>query len=643
MRWWWLFVSIAVLGGAATPSAAAQVPPATFPLIDSVLTLEDAAEFATLTHILRPLRYDTPALHYMRMQARELDNCAAESFANNYLGKIERNASRFERALEYHDLALVAAKRCGDTVLLAAAHNGRGVVFRRQDQIAGAVEAHEAARAVARAVHEKSDEIVFELGVAINSLGNIYLATEQWTDAEREFRESMRLQRPLGNDLGMAINYHNLGYALEQQGMLDTAMRYYERSLSYNEKIDSDIGRALCHTSMADLQLDIGNTGEALPLARLAVEYAQRENDAFYIASALTVLGRALTAAGALDEARDPLMRGLSVADDKGFTYERGRAHQSLAKLDSLSGDYLSALRHFNEGAAAERELLSDVNRRIVGSLSAKLETERQAAKIEKLAQDYELVRERAQRDRLLLTTFVIGAAFLGGLALVLYRQRRIVEDRDRAQLERSRLASQMNPHFLFNALNSIKAFLIDNDREAAISYLSTFAKLVRRILNSSINDTVTLGEELENSQLYVRIENARLQDEIDFELKVDDEVSLSAIRIPPLTLQPFLENAVWHGLQASDGEKHLQLLVSQRGKHGVRIRIVDNGVGREAAAKARATRVLKRASVGIDLTRQRLDHYASARSTKAEFKTLDLIAPDGEAMGTEVVLDIGG
>ena len=611
-------------------------------LVDSVLAAPARTHFTTLRHVLRPVRYDTAALAYMLARARTTDNCQAEAFANNYLGRIARNASDYETAVAHHDRALAVATACRDTILIAAAHNGRGVAFRRQDRIAEAVEAHEAARAITRAVDAPTDPVTFELGVAINSLGNIYLSTEQWEEAAEEFRTSMAIQEPLGNDLGMAINYHNLGYAHERMGDPDTAMRFYERSLAYNEKIDSDVGRTLCYTSMSGLHLDLGHRERALQLGRRAFALSRDLGDPFYEASARVAFGQALARSNSYLEAQRQLRSALDIAVAKGYIQESVQAYEALARLDSLRGDYLGALRLKNLGAAAERELINQKNQRIVSSLSAKLRSERQGLELERLARENEIVREESRRERYLLIAGLIAAGALAAFFFVLYRQRRITADRDRTRLEQQRLSSQMNPHFLFNALNSVKAFIIDNERTAAIRYLDAFAKLVRRILDSSINETVSLREELENCELYVRIENARLGNTVDFECRVNEKVDLDAHRVPPLVLQPFLENAFWHGLQRKTGERHLLLEVKPSDTGGVCVRVRDNGVGRAAAAAATAHRKVKRRSVGLDVTRRRLAYFANERGVDADFATRDLHAADGAPAGTEVTLRIG-
>ena len=653
----------------AAADVAAGLDPADRRLVDSLLGAIPDHRFERLRVGSRPIRRDSAALDYLRRRGRAEGHCTAEAFANDMLGKLERNAADFDDAVAFHEAARAIAEACDDTTMVATALNGIGVVYRRQDKITLALDAHTAALRIADAHPRPPGGLTYAIGVALNSLGNIYLTLEQWGDAEREFARSLRVQDSIGNALGVAINNQNLGYAARGRGDLAAALAYFEASQDINEQIGSDFGLVLNYIAIADLYSLTGREREGLAILERALPMAEAIGDPYHTAHANIVMGAAHTRLRNADRAEPYLRRGLDLARAGEHLQHEVRALRLLSTVDSLRGDYRAALEYYQRAETAEERLLNRNTRRFVGDLSTKLTAERQRAEIEQLAQENALVRERSRRDRIVLLAVLGTVLFAAVLLVVLYRQRRIIETRDLAHLEQQRLASQMNPHFLFNALNSIKAFLIDNEREAAIRYLDTFAQLVRRILKSSIDETVTLREELENCRLYIRIENARLNHEVDYAMDVDPRVDLDAVQVPPMLLQPFLENAFWHGLQPKRGDKRLDIYVAlqdaRRGELGrdraaaegpdvvvvddddpsaarVRITIADNGVGRAAAERAKANRVRPRKSVGIDITRRRLEVFAKQAGTRATFRTLDLIAPDGEALGTEVVLEVG-
>lgn len=203
------------------------------------------------------------------------------------------------------------------------------------------------------------------------------------------------------------------------------------------------------------------------------------------------------------------------------------------------------------------------------------------------------------------------------------------------ANMRLEALRNQMNPHFIFNALNSIKVYIIENDKEKAVYYLNKFSKLIRIILESSKREEVSLIEELDVLELYMNMENIRFQNAILFDLAVDPNLSLGDVKIPPLILQPFIENALWHGLMLKEGEKKIGLKVYfVDGKTQIEIR--DNGIGREKAMRMKEMKGLKRESMGLGFTQERLDNFNKKNKKNYHFEFEDLYA-NGSPAGTSV------
>jgi sensor histidine kinase YesM len=200
-------------------------------------------------------------------------------------------------------------------------------------------------------------------------------------------------------------------------------------------------------------------------------------------------------------------------------------------------------------------------------------------------------------------------------------------------------LRSQMNPHFIFNALNSIKVFLIESDKENAVLYLNKFAKLIRMVLESSREFKISLGEELDIAKLYVSLEAIRFEDGIDFTIDVERGISLRDTKVPPLVFQPFLENAVWHGLMPKKGPKSILIRVFSE-EEGVVVSIRDNGIGRAASGKMKANQTIQKQSIGISLSSDRLNFFNQSEKFNYYFEILD---HDGNSVerGTEAVFHL--
>ncbi len=200
-------------------------------------------------------------------------------------------------------------------------------------------------------------------------------------------------------------------------------------------------------------------------------------------------------------------------------------------------------------------------------------------------------------------------------------------------------LRTQMKPHFLFNALNSIRALILHQKNEDAYDSLSKFSKLIRYILESSEYDTVTISEEIKMLKLYVNLEQMRFNDQLDFTFEIGSQIEKDQDLIPPLILQPFIENAILHGLSLKEGNKKLLVRIEKEKNHLSCI-VRDNGVGREHAAQVKAPSQKK--SMAIDLTHKRIQLLSKNRLLKEvqadpDIEILDLKSQVGESQGTEV------
>ncbi|MBA4848956.1 histidine kinase [Emticicia sp. BO119] len=178
-------------------------------------------------------------------------------------------------------------------------------------------------------------------------------------------------------------------------------------------------------------------------------------------------------------------------------------------------------------------------------------------------------------------------------------------------QVEMMALRSQMNPHFLFNSLNSIRYMVMVNDNENATDYLSKFSKLLRMILNHSEKNVIRLSEELVALRLYLDIEKRRFGDNFNYAIMIDEQIEIEALQIPPMLLQPFVENAIWHGLMPSTkADKRIEVFVKKINDSMVEFLIKDNGVGRLKANELKQKSMKQHQSKGTDITNQRVELF---------------------------------
>ena len=227
-----------------------------------------------------------------------------------------------------------------------------------------------------------------------------------------------------------------------------------------------------------------------------------------------------------------------------------------------------------------------------------------------------------------------IVALVLAGSVLLFFRLRenRIKKEQARqtainkqiAEIRMIALRGQMNPHFIFNSLNSIQHFITTRDKEEALNYLSKFSKLIRKILENSRENTVSISNELQLLELYIQLEQLRFSNKFDYHIAIDERVDTENTEIPPLLIQPYIENAILHGLVNKNGKGDLWFSLERN--NGLLIcKIEDNGIGRARAQEIEQGKVSRHKSLGIKVTEERISGLFELLDYKMEVVTEDL------------------
>jgi ligand-binding sensor domain-containing protein len=206
------------------------------------------------------------------------------------------------------------------------------------------------------------------------------------------------------------------------------------------------------------------------------------------------------------------------------------------------------------------------------------------------------------------------------------------------AELEMQALRAQMNPHFIFNSLNSINMFILENNNLQASEYLSKFSRLVRLILQNSQEAFIPLEKELEALQLYLELEALRFENKFEYKITVDEDIDTTVLKVPPLIIQPYAENAIWHGLMHKQEKGYLEIEIYQQ-EEVLFCKITDDGIGRKRAAELKSKSGTIQKSLGMRIT---ADRIAMLHQQNKTFITItDLVLADGNPGGTEVLIEI--
>jgi tetratricopeptide (TPR) repeat protein/anti-sigma regulatory factor (Ser/Thr protein kinase) len=303
-----------------------------------------------------------------------------------------------------------------------------------------------------------------------------------------------------------------------------------------------------------------------------------------------------------------------------------------------LEKDDLRPAMHYLQAYTAAKDTLDRLTRnREAVEIQTRFETTRKDAEILALNQANKL-----KEFRLMQFTWFIGglaglAILIVFMAVILHRQNQLKNSRQTLLLQQRLLRSQMNPHFLFNSLASIQNFIIKEKPSLASDYLGRFSKLMRQILNSTAVEYVPLEEEISSIENYLALQKVRYRDMFDYTLEVDEEIDTETTRIPPMLAQPFIENAIEHGIMNKGSKGNIGVRFNLENDQ-VLFEVEDDGIGREKAQELLNQRDKTHKSMATDITRERIAILNRKLKRKITMEMVDLKDENGQARGTRVV-----
>ena len=327
-------------------------------------------------------------------------------------------------------------------------------------------------------------------------------------------------------------------------------------------------------------------------------------------------------------------------------------ATRKLSEVFATVGDYDNALKSYQEYVELVDELYIKKEQEIqqIKIFSKKIsnnqnrisslekDKELTESKISLAYVDQKLSEESNQRQRLIIYSLFGGFLLMSLLVYYMYRNSKQQKMANNLLALKS-MRSQMNPHFIFNALNSVNSFIAVNDERNANRYLSEFSVLMRSVLENSDEDFIPLIKEIELLELYVKLEHNRFKEKFDYEITVDKSINLEHFSIPPMLLQPYIENAVWHGLRYKIEKGHLNINIQPKTKGEITITISDDGIGRSRSKALKTDHQKKQNSKGMNNIKKRVAILNEMYKDKVDVMIDDF--QDLEDAGTKVVVTL--
>lgn len=483
---------------------------------------------------------------------------------------------KFEEALKVMLEGLELRIQCGDSTNLAAYYLNIGDVYKQLNIDKKWKLFLEKARKLAATPNYAT----FDTKICIlNELGSMYDDNKAYDQAISAYQEMYNLSKKEGFINGMATALNNLASVYLETRQNKKALLATQESLTLNKKDNNYYGLVFSNNLMGDVYLALGNTFEA----------------------------------------KQYYKEGINLANKYDFKTEFVNSYEGLYKTYRKEGNWKEALYYHEQTHRLTDSLKNNELQEKVLEIEAKYQAENKERQIELLHNENELKNARIK----LQNVYIWGVSFLFILvsagSVWIVRQKRIKQRAKQVELEQKLLRSQMNPHFLFNSLGAIQSYMLKNDGRKAAFYLSNLSSLMRSILKNSREEVISLQEEKETLEKYLVIHKLRLGERLNYVVSVSDELDQEEVYLPPMMIQPFVENAVIHGIEPMDKEGIIQVRFYKDGNLLV-IQVDDNGVGIQDSSKNKnATHV----SYALQIFKERVANLRKRYGTEILYSIL--------------------
>jgi tetratricopeptide (TPR) repeat protein len=575
--------------------------------------------------------------------------------ALNNLGAINTRRGNYAEGLQASQRALEIFQRLGNQEAIGSALNYIGVNYQAQGNYDRAIEYCLQALQIRRNIHDHPG-IAFSL---IN-MGNLYLAADQLESALEYYQQALTYseERRLPS---LEFSLLQIGQTYGRMGQYEEALRYLQRVLKTNSN------HVYALTSVGEVYFAKKEYELSLKHLLKCISLIEKGNDITYT-NVLNSISKVYNAQQRYPIALSYAHRCLALSRRLGGKKEIKNAAETLSQIYAGMHNFAEAYKYQHLYISLKDSITSQEYTQRLAVLEANLELAKKQARIETLTQERQFHQQELKRQTVLQNLFVVGLGFMLLLGVAIFRNirlkrkaERLLKDRLKrdlvlerlekeqklsdyksraADLEMMALRAQMNPHFIFNCLNSINRFILKNEPEAASNYLTKFSRLIRLILQNSQAKSVCLENELEALRLYLEMEVSRFEDRFDYEIIYGQDLEIEHLEVPPLIIQPYVENAIWHGLMHKGDKGHLSIEFHQD-KNTLCCRINDDGVGRKRAGELKSKSASKNKSLGMQITAHRLALINGLNAKAATVEVTDLVDSSGEACGTSVLLKI--
>ncbi|MEX0291136.1 MAG: tetratricopeptide repeat protein [Flavobacteriaceae bacterium] len=487
------------------------------------------------------------------------------------------------------------------------------------------------------------------------SIGNVNRNMKNYDEAIEFYRQSTRIYEELKQTKRYAMGWFAIANVHFSKKEYKSAITLYEKALAITQKGEYNYETAFILSNLGATYEEMNENDKALSMHLQALKLWETFPAKLREAYALDNVGYMLYKMKRYQEADSYFSNALSIAEELGSKPLLMEVYQDISDLHLAQNNFEKAFNFNILHNQMKDSIYNEDNAKQINELQTKYQTAEKEKEIALLTKEREVQENEARRKATQTNAIIGGLAFillLAGLLFYIFRQRvknqklvskknaEIIEvnyKQQLSELEMKALRAQMNPHFVFNCLNSINRMILGGDIKDASSYLTKFSRLIRKVLENSEKSTVSVSDELTMLKAYIQLESLRFKGKISYKTEIDKNINLDTTFIPSMVLQPLVENAIWHGLMHKETGGTIMLSIA-KADNVLKCSVEDDGVGREKNVALRSNSFMKEKSMGLQLTSERLKVMGKL-GLKRFMEVIDLKDDNNNAVGTRVDL----
>lgn len=568
----------------------------------------------------------------MLAEAKNAKDILNQAEALNYIGSSYIRKGDFEKAKGIHLEAYLLYQKINHISGLASQLGNLGVISEFTGKLPEAIGFYQEALRMYKKNHDFKN-----ISFIHNNIGIVYQTMGLFEPALKHQKQAFKIKKELNDTSGMASTLNNIGVLFESlKEDFESALFYYYQSLSLFESVYNE--------------LQIGTLNNNIGLIYLKQEKLDKAeiylNKAFLIRGSIgDLFGQACTQLNIaqlkmkqnkIDKALKLSHQCLDVFLMSNSILKIAETYQILSQLYEIKNDYKNALQNQIKYALFKDSLLNESNQKIIHEMQARFDSETNLQKLQLLEKDNILINKQIIYDRRIIFGIIITILLVGLIVFFYVRQHQLRLKHRHLVVEQKFFRAQMNPHFIFNALSSIQSFVLENDTETGSKYITRFARMMRKILDYSSKEFISLSDEIDLLKEYVAFQQLRFNHSFELVVDFDENIEKDLIGVPPMIIQPFVENAIEHGIREIDNGLISIRIMERNGQ--ISVEILDNGIGYNQSQHQLYSQ--NHYSKAISITNERLRLFSKNNKHILPVKILDL-SDFSSLSGTKVIIEL--